>query len=110
MRVTMWIMFIVGLVERTAKKFHGDFPAFASNRAWINKIVVSIALCALALFAAFSICQDYEYDRPHFEAARNDWLKYNVYPHSVETAGARYFNAPQHLYGRGLPYSVCAWR
>jgi len=54
MRVTMWIMFIVGLVERTAKKFHGDFPAFASNRAWINKIVVSIALCAHALFAAFS--------------------------------------------------------
>lgn len=53
MRVTMWIMFIAGLVERTAKKFHGDFPAFASNRAWINKIVVSIALCALALFAAF---------------------------------------------------------
>jgi|GEM_PF-383787 len=26
------------------------------------------------------------YDRPHFEAARNDWLKYNVYLHSVETA------------------------
>ena len=77
MRVTMWVMFIVGLIEvvanlfflvnmargkglGAAKKFHGDFPAFASNRAWIIKMVVSIALGALALFAAFSIHQDYE--------------------------------------------------
>ena len=77
MRVTMWVMFIVGLIEiganlfflvnvargkglGVAKKFHGDFPAFASNRAWIIKIVVSIALGAIALFAAFSIYQGYE--------------------------------------------------
>ena len=77
MRVTMWVMFIVGLIELganlffsvnvvrgkglgAAKKFHGDFPAFASNRAWIIKIVVSIALGAIALFAAFSIYQGYE--------------------------------------------------
>ena len=77
MRVTMWVMFIVGLIEiganlfflvnmargkglESAKKFHGDFPAFASNRAWIIKIVVSIALGAIALFAAFSIYQGYE--------------------------------------------------
>ncbi len=26
------------------------------------------------------------YDRPHFEIARRDWLKYNVYLHSVESA------------------------
>ena len=73
----MWVMFIVGLIEmganlfflahmkrgkglEVAKKFHGDFPEFASNRAWIIKMVVSIALGALALFAAFSIHQDYE--------------------------------------------------
>ena len=77
MRVTMWVMFIVGLIEiganlfflvnvargkglESAKKFHGDFPAFASNRVWIIKIVVSIALGAIALFAAFSIYQGYE--------------------------------------------------
>lgn len=76
MRVTMWIMFIVGLVEmganlfflanmtsgkglETAKKFHGDFPAFASNRAWINKILVSMILGALALVAAFSVYKGY---------------------------------------------------
>jgi len=70
-------MFIVGLIEiganlfflvnvargkglESAKKFHGDFPAFASNRVWIIKIVVSIALGAIALFAAFSIYQGYE--------------------------------------------------
>jgi len=73
----MWVMFIVGLIEiganlfflvnvargkglESAKKFHGDFPAFASNRVWIIKIVVSIALGAIALFAAFSIYQGYE--------------------------------------------------
>ena len=77
MRVTMWVMFVVGLIEiganlfflvnvargkglESAKKFHGDFPAFASNRAWMIKIVVSIALGAIALFAAFSIYQGYE--------------------------------------------------
>jgi len=70
-------MFIVGLIEiganlfflvnvargkglGAAKKFHGDLPAFASNRAWIIKIVVSIALGAIALFAAFSINKGYE--------------------------------------------------
>lgn len=26
------------------------------------------------------------YDRPHFEAARKDWLRFNVYLHSVDTA------------------------
>ena len=26
------------------------------------------------------------YDRPHFEAAQKDWLKYNVYLYSVSTA------------------------
>ena len=77
MRITMWVMFIVGLIEmganlfflanmkrgkglEVAKKFHGDFPAFASKRAWIVKIVVSIALGAIALFAALSIYKGYE--------------------------------------------------
>ena len=77
MRITMWVMFIVGLIEvganliflanmkrgkglEAAKKFHGDFPAFASNRAWIIKIVVSLALGAIALFAAFSIYKGYK--------------------------------------------------
>lgn len=72
MRITMWILFIVGLIEvgtnvfflanvardkglGVAKKFHGDFPSFASNRAWIIKIVASIILGVIALFAAFSI-------------------------------------------------------
>lgn len=26
------------------------------------------------------------YDRPHFEAARKDWLKFNVHLHSVDAA------------------------
>jgi hypothetical protein len=43
-----------------AKKFHGDFPAFASNRAWMNKILVSIVSGVLALIAAFSIYKSYE--------------------------------------------------
>jgi hypothetical protein len=76
MSVTMWVMFIVGLVEiganlifaanmasgkglEAAKKFHGDFPAFAGNRAWMNKILVSIILGALALIAAFSVYKGY---------------------------------------------------
>ena len=42
-----------------AKKFHGDFPAFASDKAWTNKILVSIAVGALALAAAFTIYQGY---------------------------------------------------
>jgi len=75
-RITMWVMFIVGLVEvganlfflanmtsgkglETAKKFHGDFPAFASNRAWMNKILISVVLGVLALIAAFSIYKSY---------------------------------------------------
>jgi VIT1/CCC1 family predicted Fe2+/Mn2+ transporter len=73
----MWVMFIVGLIEmganlfflanmtrgkglKAAKKFHGDFPAFASNRAWMNKILVSIVLGVLALIAVFSIYKSYE--------------------------------------------------
>ena len=76
MRVTMWVMLIVSIIEvganlfflvnmargkglGAAKKFHGDFPSYASGRAWIIKIVVSLALGALALFAAFSIYQGY---------------------------------------------------
>ena len=76
MRVTMWVMFIVGLIEvganlfflvnmargkgpGAAKKFHGDFPAFASNRAWMNKVLVSAVLGVLALIAAFSIYKSY---------------------------------------------------
>ena len=76
MRVTMWVMFIVGLIEvganlfflvnmargkglGAAKKFHGDFPAFASNRAWMNKVRVSAVLGVLALIAAFSIYKSY---------------------------------------------------
>jgi len=69
-------MFIVGLIEvganlfflvnmargkglGAAKKFHGDFPAFASNRAWMNKVLVSAVLGVLALIAAFSIYKSY---------------------------------------------------
>jgi len=39
------------------------------------------------------------YDRPHFEAARSDWLKYNVYLHSVETAteAVNQFHTRQYL-------------
>ena len=43
-----------------AKKSHGDFPAFASNSAWKNKILVSVVLGVLAIFAALSIYQGYE--------------------------------------------------
>lgn len=77
MKVTMWVMVVIGLIEMVAnlffltsvssgkgleyaKKFHGDFPASASRRAWINKIVVSIVLGAIALAAAFSIYKDYD--------------------------------------------------
>ncbi|WP_100065609.1 hypothetical protein [Miniphocaeibacter massiliensis] len=76
MKITMVVMLIVGLVEvgansffiirlmsgkglRAAKKFHGDFPAFASDKAWINKILVSIVLGFLALLAAFTIYKNY---------------------------------------------------
>jgi len=39
------------------------------------------------------------YDRPHFEVARNDWLKYNVYLQSVDTAAEaiNQFRARQYL-------------
>lgn len=73
----MWVMLVVGLAELganlfflanmvrgkdlgAAKKFHGDFPTFASNRAWRNKILVSLVLGAIALVAAFSIYKGYD--------------------------------------------------
>lgn len=54
MKITMWTMFIVGTIESganslflihllsgkgltTAKKFHGDFPVSASDKAWLKK-------------------------------------------------------------------------
>lgn len=39
------------------------------------------------------------YDRPHFEVARKDWQKYNVYLHSVETAAEaiNHFHERQYL-------------
>lgn len=78
MRVTMWVMFIVGLVEmganlfflvnvarrkglEVAKKFHGDFPKFASDRAWMIKIIVSMALGTIALIATFLIYKGYKW-------------------------------------------------
>jgi len=35
------------------------------------------------------------YDRSHFEAARNDWLKYNVYLHPVGTAAEALITRPR---------------
>lgn len=77
MRITMWVMFIVGLIEiganlyflvifargegvAGAKKFHGDFPSFASNKAWINKILASLILGVLAIVAGFSIYKNFD--------------------------------------------------
>jgi len=76
MKITMWVLFIVGFIEVganmfflvgitrgkglvAAKKFHGDFPAFASNRAWMSKICVSIVLGVLALIASYFIYKDF---------------------------------------------------
>lgn len=76
MKITMWVMFIVGLIEMVfnlfflinkvrnndftvAKKFHGDFPKFASDIAWINKIVASMILGAIALVASLLIYLDH---------------------------------------------------
>lgn len=77
MKITMWVMLILGLIEVFAnllfyinikvgkglvyaKKFHGDFPKFASERAWINKIVVSLILGIVALISAFFIYKNYD--------------------------------------------------
>ncbi len=80
MRITMWVMFIVGCIEigansfflantasgkglLTAKKFHGDFPPFASNRAWMNKIIGSMMLGVIALLVALFIYKGYSLQR-----------------------------------------------
>ncbi|AND79217.1 MULTISPECIES: hypothetical protein [Streptococcus] len=72
MKMTMWIMFFIGVTEmvanlfflfnitkgkglKAAKKFHGDFPAYATDKAWILKILVSLVLGLIAIAAAFSI-------------------------------------------------------
>ena len=72
MKTTMWVFLIVGLIEVlantffliswacgkgfvAAKMFHGDFPKFASDKAWINKVIASLLLGVVALFASFLI-------------------------------------------------------
>ena len=46
---------------RAAKKFHGDFPGrLPVIGAWMNKILVSVVLGVLSIFAALSIYQGYE--------------------------------------------------
>lgn len=72
MQITMWVLGIVGLIEvlanslflynmvtgkglRAAKKFHGDFPAYASDKAWRYKLLVSIILGIIALASALPI-------------------------------------------------------
>lgn len=72
MQITMWAMCVVGIIEVTAnaffiinicrgnglelaKKFHGDFPTYATGRAWLIKIVLSISLGMLALLASYAI-------------------------------------------------------
>lgn len=76
MKITMWVMLIVGIIELTgntfflinlgrekglkfAKKFHGDFPSYASDMAWLAKIVSSIILGIIALFASYAISKDF---------------------------------------------------
>ena len=72
MKITMWVFFIIGLIEvgantfflisrvrgkgfAAAKMFHGDFPKFASDKAWMNKVVASLLLGIVALVAALLI-------------------------------------------------------
>ncbi|MGL9730345.1 hypothetical protein [Enterococcus sp. DIV0756] len=72
MKITMWVFLIVGLIEVlantfflisracgkgfvAAKMFHGDFPKFASEKAWMNKVIASLLLGVVALFASFLI-------------------------------------------------------
>ena len=72
MKITMWVMLIVGIIELTAntfflislsrgkdlkiaKKFHGDFPMYATDKAWLVKIVSSVILGIVALLASYAI-------------------------------------------------------
>ena len=76
MKITMWVMLIVGIIELTAntfflislsrgkdlkiaKKFHGDFPMYATDKAWLVKIVSSVILGIVALLASYAINKDF---------------------------------------------------
>ncbi|EJN93559.1 hypothetical protein ACVRW7_03745 [Streptococcus ratti] len=76
MKLTIWVMLIVGIIELTAntfflinlgrgkglkiaKKFHGDFPVYATDKAWLVKIVSSVILGIIALLASYTISKDF---------------------------------------------------
>lgn len=75
MKITMWVMFMVGIIELIAntffiinlsrgkgliiaKKFHGDFPTYATDKAWFIKITLSLTLGIIALLASYAISKD----------------------------------------------------
>lgn len=46
------------------------------------------------------------YDRPHFEAVRKDWLRFNVYLHSVDTAAEAIEQCPCRNYLAVIAYPI----
>lgn len=51
------------------------------------------------------------YDRPHFETARQDWLRFNVYLYSVDTATEAIEQCPCRKYLAVIVSYTCpTWR
>jgi hypothetical protein len=76
MKILMYILFVFGVCEiisnlfflinrikghgyAQAKKFHGDFPPYASDQAWLSKILVMLSMGTLAFITAYCVYKDY---------------------------------------------------